>query len=144
MPSAQSYLEIFEELMIACREVSRGADPGTRRIIREIQDITAPWMNLETLRSILQSEMKGSIVVRVQELDQAIMSNREAEDRPKPAGVTPGKVVLTIVAATILAAAYLVFGPEPSPAENPDSWISRTRVILKQQYQSISEKLASH
>jgi serine/threonine protein kinase len=143
-PSQQSYQNVFDDLMRACREVGQDADEPTQKIIREINDITAPWMNLQTLRSILQSEMKYSIVQRVRELDKLIMSSREPEEPVEKPRQLLLKVAILLLGATMIGAALLCLAPDPSESEVSNSWIAQTRQSLKKQLSLLTEKIASH
>ena len=71
--------------------------------------MTSPWMNLQSLRSILQSEMKHSILAGVRDLDKLVMASREPEVVAKTPAVTPGKVFLFVIAATLIGGAFVCF-----------------------------------
>jgi serine/threonine protein kinase len=143
-PNEESYRKIYDELMLACRSNARDSDETINRIVREIQDITAPWMSLQTLRSIVQSEMRSSILDRVRQLDKFIKASQDAVEKPGSSLQTFAKVLFFVAAALVIGAATLILGPDPSETEQPPSWISQTRLTLKKHFFSMSEKIASH
>ena len=147
-PSDEAYQDIYDDLMISCKEILTQTDvvidDGIKSVIQEIQDITAPWMSLQTLRQILQGEMKGSVVHRIKELDSYIMSSRDPGSiETKPKGVL-SKVLMGMAAALILSTAYLFIAPEPTAAEASSSWLAQVRLNVKRQLVSLGEMIASH
>jgi hypothetical protein len=99
-------------------------------------------MNLQTLRSIMQSEMRISIVDRVRELDRFIKANRETGGKTETSGQTLGNVLIVMTAAALILSAFIVLSPEPPESSEPQSWITQTRVNLKRQLFSITEKIS--
>jgi eukaryotic-like serine/threonine-protein kinase len=66
------YKRIYEDLLLVCRVSFPDADEPTRRTLRRIEDLVAPWPTLRSLRSILQSEMSETILLRLQEIDRVV------------------------------------------------------------------------
>ncbi len=143
-PNDKSYRELYDNLTQACRLLAPDVDEPTLMILRDIQDTTAPWMNLQSLRSILQSEMKFSIVQRVRELDIVVMASRESAVAIDKSGQSLGKLLFMTVAALAIGMAVVYLAPDPSESEIASSWIAQTRVNLKRQLTTITEKMANH
>jgi serine/threonine protein kinase len=143
-PNDPAYRAMYESLMLACRDIREDAPESSQKLAREIRDMTSPWMNLQSLKSILQSEMKSSILEGVRDLDKLIMGSREPDSQSKKPVYPLAMVFLFVVAATLIGAAVLFLGPEPSESETSQSWVAQARLNLKRQFFSISDKTASH
>jgi serine/threonine protein kinase len=65
-----TYRQIYHELQQAYRVSFADADESARRILRKIEDLTSPWPTLRSLLSILRSDMKDSILMQANEIDQ--------------------------------------------------------------------------
>jgi serine/threonine protein kinase len=143
-PNDKVYRGYYESLIVACRSLPEDAPESSRRLAREILDMASPWMNLQTLRSILQSEMKLSILSGIRDLDKIVVASKEPVLIPEKPAYPLTKVFGFVAAATMIVAAFLFLGPEPTESETSQSWVAQARLNLKRQFATISDKIASH
>ncbi|WP_435011048.1 serine/threonine-protein kinase [Tundrisphaera lichenicola] len=89
-----SYHLIHENLLIACREGAESSDAQTLEFLELVEDFVAPWLNLDSLRSIVRSEMKASLVARYREFDRIVRPHRELSPQ--------GRLLLRVCASLVV------------------------------------------
>jgi eukaryotic-like serine/threonine-protein kinase len=127
--SEVTYRVIYDDLLQVCREASEdvGVDDSTRSILRRIEDLASPWVTLRSLKSILRTEMGSSIVERFLELERAIRSRRD------PVLSRPSflKVVVPLVAITILGSIIPFYSTDSTDHKSGPSWLTEAGLALK-------------
>jgi serine/threonine protein kinase len=122
-----SYQLIYENLLLACRTSAVSADQATREKLGQIEDLVAPWLSIQSLRSILAGDMKPSIAGRFHELDRTMRIRSYLAIH----GRVFLKVVASVVAATLIWSNLPLSSPVPAVTRVSISLLNDARQAIR-------------